>query len=33
MRNHHPATVRLDQDALCRLNRFHHGTRNPSLAS
>jgi len=29
MRNHHPAAVRLDQDALCRLNRFRRGTRQP----
>ncbi len=29
MRNHHPAAVRVDQDALCRLNRFRRGTRQP----
>ena len=29
MRNRHPAAVRLDQDALCRLNRFRRGTRQP----
>lgn len=29
MRNHHPAAVRIDQDALCRLNRFRRGTRQP----
>lgn len=29
MRNHHPAAVRLDQDALCRLNRFRRRTRQP----
>lgn len=29
MRNRPPAAVRLDQDALCRLNRFRRGTRQP----
>lgn len=29
MLNHHPAAVRIDQDALCRLNRFRRGTRQP----
>lgn len=29
MRNHHPAAVRLDQVAICRLNRFRRGTRQP----
>jgi hypothetical protein len=24
-----PAAVRLDEDALCRLNRFRRGTRQP----
>lgn len=29
MQHRHPAAVRLDQDALCRLNRFRRGTRQP----
>jgi len=29
MRPHHPAAVRLDEDALCRLNRFRRGSRQP----
>jgi hypothetical protein len=29
MQPRHPAAVRLDDDALCRLNRFRRGTRQP----
>ena len=29
MRKRHPAAVRLDHDAFCRLNRFRRGTRQP----
>lgn len=29
MRIRQSAAVRLDQDALCRLNRFRRGTRQP----
>jgi hypothetical protein len=29
MRHRHPAAVCLDQDTLCRLNRFRRGTRQP----
>ncbi|MEK6373186.1 MAG: hypothetical protein AABO58_10865 [Acidobacteriota bacterium] len=29
MQHRHPAAVRLDRDALCRLNRFRRGTRQP----
>ncbi len=29
MRIRHPASVHLDKDALCRLNRLRRGTRQP----
>lgn len=29
MQHRHPAAVRLDQHALCRLNRFRRGTGQP----